>query len=409
VDTGSSERSTGRRGPARPGRFQGAIRPYTRATGYYAKSWRRYLSGSSPDDLPTVRPTVALAGHAFRDEIVLAGFRVLRPSRAPDLVERAEREVHEAVDVYASAGWFDHPGSFLPAPPRLESVSSRAVVSARRRYWTLSFPSEYEPHHGEPGRDRWLGYEANRQVHAWLLRHDEPRPWVIAVHGTAMGRPRMDMAIFRARELHERYGLNVVMPVLPLHGPRSRSIPKGAGFPSEDVVDNVHGTAQAVWDLRRMISWIRAEEGSDAMIGISSVSLGGYVSALVASLEEDLACVILGVPVVDLVDLVDRHAGPAPSEEQWRSVELARRVATVVSPLALTPRVRFEGRFIYAGLADRLVHPRYQVARLWEHWGRPQITWYPGGHAGFFRSRPVQDFIERALAQSGMVVARPRA
>ncbi|MFZ1178448.1 MAG: hypothetical protein WAO15_19725, partial [Mycobacterium sp.] len=50
-----------------------------------------------------------------------------------------------------------------------------------------------------------------------------------------------------------------------------------------------------------------------------------------------------------------------------------------------------------------LVHPREQVARLWEHWGKPEIQWYPGGHTGFFRSQPVQRFIDDALVQSGLV------
>ena len=63
------------------------------------------------------------------------------------------------------------------------------------------------------------------------------------------------------------------------------------------------------------------------------------------------------------------------------------------------------GRFIYAGVADRLVHPRDQVMRLWEHWGRPEIVWYPGAHTGFFRSRPVQDFVDDALRQSGLVAS----
>ena len=75
----------------------------------------------------------------------------------------------------------------------------------------------------------------------------------------------------------------------------------------------------------------------------------------------------------------------------------------MISPLALTPRVPMRGRFIYAGIADRLVHPRDQVTRLWEHWGKPEIHWYPGGHTGFFRSRPVQRFIDDALVQSGLV------
>ena len=75
----------------------------------------------------------------------------------------------------------------------------------------------------------------------------------------------------------------------------------------------------------------------------------------------------------------------------------------MVSPLSLTPRVPMPGRFIYAGIADQVVHPRDQVMRLWEHWGRPEIVWYRGGHTGFLRSRPVQRFVDDALAQSGLV------
>ena len=69
----------------------------------------------------------------------------------------------------------------------------------------------------------------------------------------------------------------------------------------------------------------------------------------------------------------------------------------------MTPRVPMQGRFVYAGVADRLVHPRDQVTRLWEHWGRPEIEWYQGGHTGFFQSQPVQRFVNDALMQSGLV------
>lgn len=113
------------------------------------------------------------------------------------------------------------------------------------------------------------------------------------------------------------------------------------------------------------------------------------------------------VPVADLVDVVERHSGLASHDQRLRAVHLTKRLGRVVSPLTLTPRLPLEGRFLYAGLADRLVHPRHQVTRLWEHWGRPEITWYPGGHTGFFRSRPVQDFVARALVQSGLVESPP--
>jgi hypothetical protein len=378
------------------------VTPFTRTGGYYARSWRRYFDREQHGQLPVARPTVALASQAFRDEVVLAAFRALRPVSEPRSFARIEHEVVEALELYEERGWLQHPEDFLATPPPLTDVTLRAATSGRLRYDRLSFDSGYAPYPGEPGRARWRSYAANSRARAWMLRHDEPRPWLVCVHGAVMGRPALDLALFRARRLHEVLGLNVVLPVLPLHGPRGRDLPKGVGFPGEDAMDNVHAAAQAVWDVRRLLSWVRTEE-PDSQIGLNSISLGGYVTAMVAGLEDGLTCAILGVPVADLVDLVERHSGLAPQDERRRTVELARRLSRVVSPLALTPRVPPEGRFIYAGLADRLVHPREQVTRLWEHWGRPEITWYQGGHTGFFRSAPVQVFVEEALVASGLV------
>jgi hypothetical protein len=124
---------------------------------------------------------------------------------------------------------------------------------------------------------------------------------------------------------------------------------------------------------------------------------------LVASLENGLACAILGVPVVDLIDVLGRHSGLSEDDPRCRTVELAAPLGRMSSPLSLTPRVPAHGRFVYAGIADQLVHPRDQVIRLWQHWGRPEIVWYRGGHTGFFQSRPVQKFVDAALAQAGLL------
>ena len=61
-----------------------------------------------------------------------------------------------------------------------------------------------------------------------------------------------------------------------------------------------------------------------------------------------------------------------------------------------------ERRFVYAGLADRLAHPRHQVGRLWEHWGRPEVLWYKGGHVAFARTKAVGRFVRGALESSGL-------
>jgi hypothetical protein len=389
-----------------PSRLWGAVAPFARTGGFYARAWRRYL-GERSGEIPVVRPTVALAGQAFLDEIVLAGFRMIRPVNTdPVALARIDRETAAAADLYDEAGWCDEPLRFFAKPPALTEVTLRRVDGRRHTYERLSFDSGYEPHTGEPGRDRWLGYGANRRARAWVLRHGEHRPWLVCIHGARMGRPELDLALFRARWLHHDLGLNVAFPVLPLHGPRGKGLAKGSMFPGEDVLDNVHGAAQAVWDVRRLLSWIRAQD-RNAPIGLNGISLGGYVTALVASIDDGLACAILGVPAVDLVDLIEQHSGLAPTDERRRLIEPAKRVGRVVSPLALTPLVPDEGRFVYAGLADRLVHPRHQVIRLWEHWGRPDIAWYEGGHTGFSRSKPVGRFLREALARSGLIASAP--
>lgn len=376
-----------------------------KAGGYYARSWSAYLGGAH-SDLPTARPTLALATHALRDELVLAGLLWRRPLSDSAAYEQINSEVLEAVEFYGDRGWLDKPQDFFTAPPAPAEVAVRSFTNRNRTHERVTFDSGYAPHPGEPGAERWMSYTANNRDYALMLRHKndgpgEPRPWMVCVHGTEMGRAGLDLTLFRAWHLHEDFGLNVILPVLPMHGPRGRRLPKGAVFPGENVLDDVHGTAQAVWDVRRLIAWIRSEQPG-ARIGLNSISLGGYIAALVASLDEDLTCAILGVPPSNLVELLGRHSGLPKDDPRWRTLELAKPIGRMVSPLSLEPKVPPEGRFIYAGVADRIVHPRQQVIQLWEHWGRPDIGWYHGGHTGFFQARPVQRYVDAALVQSGL-------
>ena len=390
----------GNRGP-----LANIVGPFTKAGSYYARSWGAYLGGA-PSELPLARPTLSLASHALRDELVLVGLLLRRPLSDPSTYEQMNDEVREAVAFYGKKGWLKKPQGFFPAPPVPTDVSIRSYTKGNRTHERISFDSGYAPHPGEPGTERWMSYTGNRREYAMMLRHREPRPWLVCVHGTEMGRAGLDLTLFRAWHLHEDLGLNVILPVLPMHGPRAKGLPKGAVFPGENVMDDIHGTAQSVWDVRRVIAWIRAQQPG-ARIGLNSISLGGFIAALVASLDDDLTCAILGVPPADLVELLGRHSGLTKDDPRRTTLELARPIGRMVSPLSMEPKVPPQGRFIYAGVADRIVHPRQQVMQLWEHWGKPDIGWYRGGHTGFFEARPVQRYVEAALVQSGLVGAQP--
>lgn len=380
-------------------------RPFQRTGSYYAGTWLDYLAGRDDgfeDALPVARPTMALTAQAFRDEVVLMGLHARRPISDLDGFARIKREVGKAIDFYGERGFLDSPEGFFAAPPPLVDVETLPRKGFRRTHDRLRWDSGYAPLPGEPGRKRWQGYTANDRGYAVMLRHAEPRPWLVGIHGAEMGRAGLDLVLFRARHLHEEFGLNIIQPVLPMHGPRARGLPKGAVFPNEDVLDTLHATAQAVWDVRRLLSWIRAQE-PDSPIGLNSISMGGFIAGLVASLDERLTCAILGVPVADVVQVLGRHSGLRHTDPRRETVELAAPLGRMASPLSMQPRVPMRGRFIYGGIADRVVHPREQVIRLWEHWGKPEIVWYRGGHTAFFEARPVQRFVEAAIVQSGLL------
>jgi hypothetical protein len=391
--------------PQRAGSFRGVLTPLPRAAAFYAGAWRDFVWRRKPEeDVPVVRPTLALAGHALIDEVILGLAGVMARRIPTDVLHRVDRETRDAFEMYSEAGWLDTPERFHEAPPPLSDPDLRPIQNRGFEYRELAFESGYEPHRGEPGRERWLGYEANRRAHAWVLRHDEPRPWLVCLHGASMGRPNVDFRLFRARWLHEDLGLNVAMPVQPLHGPRRRDAPSGTRYPGADVLDDIHGVAQAVWDTRRVLSWVRHTDPG-VPTGIMGISLGAWATSLVASLDEQLSCAIAGAPAVDLTHVLEGVFGRG--SEEHAVFARAKRLNPVVSALSMTPRVPYEGRFIYAGLADQLAHhPRRQVVRLWQHWGCHGIGWYHGGHIAISRSKPMEEFLLGALTSSGLVTHR---
>jgi len=340
-----------------------------------------------------------MGAHVALDELVVGGFHAVRGAMNPDDFDRIEAEAARAIGRFGEAGWLDDPRSYHddPGPPDAPVFGRRRV--GRAVFETLRFDSGWMPHLGEPGRTRWLDYERNDRVRVLMLRHrGRPRPWVVAVHGAEMGgRPAIDTRILRAQHLHRTLGLNVVMPVLPLHGPRRPPDLASPSFPGLDLVDDVHGLAQAAWDVRRLIAWIRTQHPTG--IGITGFSLGGYVAALVAGLEPPLDVVVAGCPAVDLPSLFRRNA-PRAMRDDARFVALMAQgeaLLLVVSPLAMVPATPAERCYLYGGLVDRLAHPVEQVAELARHWGNPQVLWYPGGHVTHSFSGQVSGFVDAAL------------
>lgn len=353
--------------------------------------------GREPD-ADGVLGRVGLTAAAAVDELLLATFRQLRAPTSDEGLQSTLEEAARLVAYLDRTGVLAAPETYHRAPPAaVMEVRMRRV--GRTRYGHATYPSPYRPDAEVPGATRFAHDTDNHVVHAWMLRQTVRAPWVVCLHGAGMGDPLVDMFAFRAAHLHS-CGYNVAIPVLPHHGPRGAGRLEAA-FPTDDPAVNLHAAAQAIADVRALLSYITKCEEPAVLFGIS---LGAYVAAAVAALEPDLAGVIVGVPVVDIADLMRTHA---PSRFLRHPLfadfcTIAQQLEGVTSALGLPAPVQSpRTRSIWAGRADRLVQPP-QVRRLVAHWGNPEVCWYSGGHMGFLAARSVHRQITHALINAGI-------
>lgn len=353
------------------------------------------------DGVPVPEPSFGLGVAAAVDTLLAAPMPLLSSLGSSEHYATASAELDAAVRYYGDAGWLDAPQRRHRRPSAPGAVAISALSSGIEM---ARFDSGWRPEPGEPGGERWRTFRANERVPVRLLRHPgAPRPWLVAVHGQGMGRPS-DVKMLHARRLHEQLGINVALPVLPLHGPRSSGFSPMRQFASNIfATNNVLGLTQAVWDIRRMLQWLREDQQAPS-IGLLGVSLGSYVINLLSTLEGDLACLVAVVPTSDLAASMRAAAPVTPAKQRLhRKVHDHRSelVHRVVSPLArpcLVPRQR---RHIVAGQVDRIAPPG-GATQLWRHWDEPSIAWCPRGHITAWRGADYDDHIASVLRSSGL-------
>jgi dienelactone hydrolase len=286
--------------------------------------------------------------------------------------------------------------SFLDAAaptPRARTLERRTIsggLIAEREIAT-----EYVPWHAS---ECWPECPENARIplQHWRHRAGDARAVIIALHGFTMGRPWIDGRILMAAQWFRR-GYDVVMPVLPFHGVRAPCTTRysGEAFGSWDVRRLNEAVRQAIYDIDIVRRWLAAE--SQLPVGLVGLSLGGYLTALMAGLRHDLA---FAVPVA------------APSSLAWLPHRLFGLAATTVRPpvaadvldaayrvhcpLSFPLAIPRERAFIVGGTGDGVV-PREQVEALWHHWGEPAVHWFNGGHTTPFGRARVTALIDEHL------------
>jgi hypothetical protein len=109
------------------------------------------------------------------------------------------------------------------------------------------------------------------------------------------------------------------------------------------------------------------------------MSLGGFSTALAATLEPRLSFAVPIIPLASFPDVIDHQGrlGPGRREKLAQHAAL-ERVYRVSSPLARPAVIDKERIFVIAGERDRIT-PVSHARKLAMHFGCRIETW-PGGH-----------------------------
>lgn len=273
----------------------------------------------------------------------------------------------------------------LFAPPRavpeVDTRWRRPVRGGLHSHYT--FASPYRPVHPIYAAE-FRRYDKLDTVHLFAWQHARPAPASILVtHGWGVGHVRLHELEFGLKYLFRDLGLDVYYYVHPFHWVRRPSSSRLSGelHPSPNLMRTNEAFIQTVQEIRTALGWILAQR--DVPIGMMGSSLGGYTTALIASLDPRMSFAIPVLPPASLADLFWEQGESDPLRAHAESIGMTQarfsRAWALHSPLSYQPRIPHEARLIVTANGDGLVTEKH-TAPLWEHWGRCRRFHFSGGH-----------------------------
>jgi pimeloyl-ACP methyl ester carboxylesterase len=330
------------------------------------------------NEMPMLHEVLNRAASHF-DEVVTSAL-LHRRTRSPADVQAESLNHRERLKVlgqlarlYDRPEHFDEDGSFFPAARAISPALRRVRRMAGGEVLDAIWPSGFSPHCGEV-TDRYLEHGPNRLAAARLFLHKgPPRPVVFLIHGYRCGQYAFEERVWPIDWLFKG-GVDIALPVLPFHAVRAAG---SVRFPSSDLRVTIEGFRQAVRDLGALSQFFR-ERGAPS-VGVMGMSLGGYVSSLLATLDARLGFAIPIIPLASLSAVARQNGRFVGSEaEQQLQFEAVERVYRVVSPLSRPSRVD-KDRVLVIGAAGDRITPIEHAQLLAKHFQAP-LSVFPGGH-----------------------------
>jgi dienelactone hydrolase len=231
-------------------------------------------------------------------------------------------------------------------------------------------------------------WKRNNTVHGRLFTASKrwtDRPTMVLLHGWNADTGYRVLFPHLARRLVKR-GVNTAMFELPYHGqrkPRGREATKN--FLSGDLAHVVQAAHQSLADARALIAWLK-EQGCP-WIGLWGISLGAWLSGLVACADRRVDCAVLMTPVARMDRVIDELGFCAPIR---RSLGGARLRLDSLNLTTRQPLLAPENILVVASEHD-LFAPIATIEELCAAWGGPEL-WRPRhGHISILMSMPVME------------------
>lgn len=309
----------------------------------------------------------------------------------------------ELQDVYDRSEHYTQDTSFFPVHRLVTpSITHVRAISGPGpgKVVDITWPSLFEPV-CESVREKYLEHPTNLRGASRLFLHENPsRPVAILVHGYLCGQYPLEERIWPVQWLFER-GLDVALFVLPFHALRRDD--RSPRFPGGDPRITNEAFRQAIFDLRTLSAYLRGR-GAES-IGVMGMSLGGYTTSLLATLDEDLAFAIPIIPLASIAEIAKgagRFVG-SPQEQalQFDSLEAVHRA---VSPLARPSRIDRDRMLILAASGDKIT-PVDHARRLADHFGAP-LEMFHGGHILQFGRADAFRSVGKLLGRLGLMAGR---
>lgn len=347
--------------------------PQHQAHSSFNVSERLKLFASAATDL-TLRSGLTLATSILSFPMSVRPNVILR--------DRKERQLYcDLADAGDASHFFVKPDDDIRVSIRKSSRLAHQPKDGQS--FLLSFKSRFKAVNPKL-REDYAKHDNNHVAWAQYWRHDDkPRATICLVHGFAIDSYWVNSKFFELEWFYNQ-GYDVLLYTLPFHGYRQGLLSpfSGHGYFSHGPLHMNEVHAHAVHDFRVFLNWLFKQGVPQA--GVTGISMGGYLTALLACADERLSFAIPIVPPANLVDMVFEwpilgHLIKTSLKVVDIPIQEARHTLAVNSPLTWKPLLAKERLMIIAGLDDRITFAKHSQL-LWEHWQQPRIHWFVGGH-----------------------------